>query len=129
MRPWCEFVTRADGISELERKGRRGHRASRERVSNSCLRSVSEKNLNSDDHFDRSFAPYRNGNQTIKKKGKTMKPLTHFKKIRILRKLLSLGAIFALAITAHAQNLYVSANAPESHKIFEYTPSGVQSIY
>ena len=57
-----------------------------------------------------------------------MKPLTHFKKTRILRNIfLSLGAIFALAITAHAQNLYVSANAPGSHTIFEFTPAGTQS--
>jgi len=59
-----------------------------------------------------------------------MKPLTDFKKTKILRNIfLSLGAIFALAITAHAQNLYVSANIGGSHKIFEFTPSGVQSIY
>ena len=58
-----------------------------------------------------------------------MNPLTHFRKIRILP-LLSLGVIFALAITAHAQNLYVSANAPGgSHVIFEYTPTGMQSTY
>jgi sugar lactone lactonase YvrE len=57
-----------------------------------------------------------------------MKPLTHFRKIRILP-LFSLGAIFALVTAAHAQNLYVSANAPGSHKIFEFTPSGVQSTY
>ena len=60
-----------------------------------------------------------------------MNPLTHFKKIRLLRNIfLSLGAMFALAITAHAQNLYVSANVPGgSHAIFEYTPSGAQSTY
>ena len=59
-----------------------------------------------------------------------MKPLTHFKKIKILRNIfLSLGAIFALVTAAHAQNLYVSANAPGSHKIFEYTPDGTQSTY
>jgi DNA-binding beta-propeller fold protein YncE len=60
-----------------------------------------------------------------------MKPLTHFKKTKILRNIfLSLGAIFALAITAHAQNLYVSANVPGgSHVIFEYTPDGMQSTY
>jgi DNA-binding beta-propeller fold protein YncE len=60
-----------------------------------------------------------------------MKPLTHFKKTKILRNIfLSLGAIFALAMTAHAQNLYVSANVPGgNHKIFEFTPSGVQSTY
>ena len=59
-----------------------------------------------------------------------MKPLTHFKKTKILRNIfLSLGAIFALVTAAHAQNLYVSANAPGSHKIFEYTPDGTQSTY
>ena len=60
-----------------------------------------------------------------------MNPLTQFKKIRILP-LLSLGAIFALAITAHAQNLYVSTQRPDSlggHAILEYTPSGTQSTY
>src|SRR5438270_7595596 len=61
-----------------------------------------------------------------------MNPLTQFKKILILsvRTLLSLAAIFALTITAHAQNLYVSANVPGgSHAIFEYTPAGTQSTY
>lgn len=57
-----------------------------------------------------------------------MKPLTHFKKTQILP-LLSLSAIFALAISAHAQNLYVSAQYPGTHKIFEFTPSGTQSTY
>jgi hypothetical protein len=69
-------------------------------------------------------------NQTIKKKGKTMNRFTHFKALRILRNIFpGLGVMFALAIPAHAQNLYVSANAPGSHKIFEFTPSGVQSVY
>src|SRR6266567_4501976 len=71
-------------------------------------------------------------NYETKKKGKTMNPLTQLKKIRILP-LLSLGAIFALAITAHAQNLYVSAHTPGrgayTHSILEFTPSGVQSTY
>src|SRR5947209_15905728 len=60
-----------------------------------------------------------------------MKPLTHFKKTKILRNIfLSLGAIFALVTAAHAQNLYVSANVPGgSHVIFEYTPTGTQSTY
>jgi sugar lactone lactonase YvrE len=63
-----------------------------------------------------------------------MNPLAHFKKIRIFRNLLlSLGAIFVLAITAHAQNLYVSAHTPGRgayhHSILEFTPSGVQSTY
>ena len=62
-----------------------------------------------------------------------MKPLTHFKKTRILRNIfLSLGAIFALVTAAHAQNLYVSAHRPQSdggHAILEFTPSGTQSTY
>ena len=65
-----------------------------------------------------------------------MKPLTHFKKTKILRNIfLSLGAIFALAITAHAQNLYVSANGPISDtavfsgSILEFTPTGTQSTF
>jgi DNA-binding beta-propeller fold protein YncE len=57
-----------------------------------------------------------------------MNPLTHFKKIRILP-LLSLGATFWLAITAHAQNLYVSVQTRPSHAILEFTPDGVQSTY
>jgi len=40
---------------------------------------------------------------------------------------LSLSAIFALAITVHAQNLYVTVAGPGT--ILEYTPSGVQSTY
>jgi hypothetical protein len=69
------------------------------------------------------------------KRKKIMNPLTHFKKIRIrpLLILLSLGVFFALAITAHAQNLYVSAHTPGTgeyhHSILEFTPSGVQSTY
>jgi len=63
-----------------------------------------------------------------------MKPLTHFKKTKILRNIfLSLGAIFALVTAAHAQNLYVSAHTPGTgeyhHSILEFTPSGVQSTY
>jgi len=62
-----------------------------------------------------------------------MKSLTHFKKTKILRNIfLSLGAIFALVTAAHAQNLYVSAQRPDSlggHAILEYTPSGTQSTY
>jgi len=40
---------------------------------------------------------------------------------------LSLSAIFALAITAHAQNLYVTVAPPG--RILEFTPSGVQSTF
>src|SRR5438067_1972501 len=59
-----------------------------------------------------------------------MKPVTHFKTTKVLRTIfLSLGAIFALVTAAHAQNLYVSAQFPGSHKIFEFTPTGMQSTY
>jgi hypothetical protein len=48
-------------------------------------------------------------------------------KTKILRNiLLSLGVFFALAISAHAQNLYVTTNRGV---IFEYTPDGTQSTY
>src|SRR4029450_7971694 len=55
-------------------------------------------------------------------------------KTKIFRNIfLSLGAIFALAITAHAQNLYVSAHTPGRgayhHSILQFTPSGEQSTY
>jgi glucose/arabinose dehydrogenase len=94
--------------------------------------SARRKIQNSDDHFDRFFAPYQNENQTTnQKKETTMNPLTHLKKTRILRIIfLSLGAIFALVTAAHAQNLYISTQIPGgSHVIYEYTPSGVQSTY
>src|SRR5947199_6226081 len=73
----------------------------------------------------------KKANYETKKKGRTMKPLTHFKTTKVLRNIfLSLGAIFALVTAAHAQNLYVSANVPGgNHAIFEYTPSGTQSTY
>ena len=60
-----------------------------------------------------------------------MNSLTHFQKILILpvRILLSLSAIFALVTAAYAQNLYVSAQTPGTHKIFEFTPEGTQSTY
>ena len=49
---------------------------------------------------------------------------------KVLRNLfLSLGVIFALATTAHAQNLYVTAQVPPSHAILEFTPNGTQSTY
>src|SRR4029077_7240097 len=50
--------------------------------------------------FDRSFAPYRNGNQTIKKKGKTMNPLTQLKKIRILPLLIASALVFVRSAPA-----------------------------
>ena len=56
-------------------------------------------------------------------------------KTKILQNIfLSLGAIFALAITVHAQNLYVSVNGPRGlgntdGSISEYTPSGMQMTF
>jgi DNA-binding beta-propeller fold protein YncE len=73
-----------------------------------------------------------------------MNPLTQFKNIntnmktKILRNiLLSLGVFFALAISTHAQNLYVSVNGAIcgahcsifSGSISEYTPDGMQSTF
>ena len=51
-------MNRADGISEIEGKAARAAASEqgRERVSNSCLKSVFQKILNSDDHFDRPFS-------------------------------------------------------------------------
>jgi sugar lactone lactonase YvrE len=57
-----------------------------------------------------------------------MNQLTHFKRIQILP-LLSLGTIFALTISAYAQNLYVSAQVPPSHAILEFTPNGMHRTY
>ena len=49
-------------------------------------------------------------------------------KTKLLRNIfLSLGVMFGLAMTAHAQNLYVSSGGDEA--IFEYTPLGVQSTF
>jgi sugar lactone lactonase YvrE len=52
----------------------------------------------------------------------------------LLKTFLSLGVIFWLAITTHAQNLYVSVNGPLSFgnsdgSISEYTPSGAQTTF
>src|SRR6187551_982168 len=57
----------------------------------------------------------------------------HFMKTKILRNtFLSFGMIFGLAITARAQNLYVSLQGPltnEGGSISEYTPAGVQQTF
>jgi len=57
----------------------------------------------------------------------------HLIKTKILRNtFLNLGMIFGLAITAHAQNLYVSLQGDltnESGSISEYTPTGVQQTF
>jgi DNA-binding beta-propeller fold protein YncE len=67
-----------------------------------------------------------------------MNPVTQFKNTRILRNiLLSLGVFFALAMSTHAQNLYVSVNgaicgrhcSDFTGSISEYTPDGMQSTF
>jgi hypothetical protein len=67
-----------------------------------CARKRLRKNLNSDDHFDRSFAPYRIGSQTIKKKEKTMNPLTQLKKLRIVPLLIALMLVALAPMVARA---------------------------
>ena len=52
----------------------------------------------------------------------------------LLKTFLSLGVIFGLAITIHAQNLYVSVNGPlrlsnSDGSISEYTPSGERTSF
>src|SRR4029077_7871125 len=76
----CEFGKRGDGISEIEGKAATvaASEQGRERVSNSCLKSVSEKNFNSDDHFDRSFRAlpqWKPNNQKERKNNETIDPL------------------------------------------------------
>jgi hypothetical protein len=69
-------------------------------------------------------------NNETKKKEKTMKSLTHFKKTKILRNIfLSLGAIFALVTAGHAQNLYVSTQRSPSHAILEFTAPEMYTVY
>ena len=83
---WCQLVNRADGISEIEGKATKAFGASeqgRERVSNSpatpkqakagVSKAPPKKYLNSDDHFERSFAPYRNGRETTNAKERNNK--------------------------------------------------------
>src|SRR6476646_905367 len=57
----------------------------------------------------------------------------HLMKAKILRNtFLNLGMIFGLAITARAQNLYVSLQGDltnESGSISEYTPTGAQQTF
>ena len=59
-----------------------------------------------------------------------MKPLTHFKKTKILRNIfLSLGAIFALVTSrSRTEPLRLSSTVrSDAHAILEFTPSGTQS--
>jgi hypothetical protein len=62
-----------------------------------CTRKRLRKNLNSDDHFDRSFALMAmEPNDETNKKGTTMNSSIHFKKVLILLLLITL-ALVALA--------------------------------
>ena len=65
---WCKLVNGADGISEIEGKGRRGDRASRAGSEFQIRVSKASKNLNSDDHFERPFSfMAMKGNYRIRK--------------------------------------------------------------
>jgi hypothetical protein len=96
-------VNRADGISEIEGKVARvaASEQGRERVSNSCLKSVSEKNFSSDEQFGRSFSfmPTEGKDETKSKERKNMNSLTQFKKILILPLLIVLALVVG-ALTA-----------------------------
>ena len=60
-----------------------------------------KKNLNSDDHFDRSFAPYRDESQTTKpKKGTINESINSVQKIRILPLLIVSALVAFAAFTA-----------------------------
>src|SRR5690348_4069234 len=62
----------------------------------------------------------------LTKEGRLMKTKT------LRNTLFTLGMIFGFAITARAQNLYVSLQGPltnEGGSISEYTPTGVQQIF
>src|SRR5262249_34336373 len=66
-------------------------------------------------------------------RGKEKQPILMKTKI-LLKTFLSLGVIFGLAITVHAQNLYVSVNGPlgpsnSDGSISEYTPTGMQTTF
>src|SRR5262249_13875890 len=82
-----------------------------------CTRKPFRKNLNSDDHFHRPFSPYRNGNQTTKKKATTMNPLTQFKKIRIVTLLIALEFVALASPTVMRADAVTDWNAIASDAI------------
>src|SRR4029077_2197417 len=88
-----------------------------------CLKSVRRKNLNSDDHFDRSFAPYRmKAKQRNQRKEQPMNPLTQFKRILILPILI---ALMLVALVAPASATLPPGNTVEQwNKIAEDTVVG-----
>jgi hypothetical protein len=78
----------------------------------SCTPKASpKKSLNLDDHFDRSFAPYRVESQTTKKKGTTMNPLTQFKQIRVL--------LFVIAVPLVIGRAYAIDTSPDPSDLLE----------
>src|SRR4029077_4687938 len=69
--------------------------------------------------FDRSFAPYRNGIEQRKKKGRTMNPLTQFKRILLL------PILFGLTLVAPASATLPPGNTVQQwNKIAEDTVVG-----
>jgi hypothetical protein len=64
-------------------------------------RNFSERNLNSDEHFDDSFAFYRSETQNLnnqKERKNKMNPLSHLKKIRMLPFLIAAVVTIGLAL-------------------------------
>jgi hypothetical protein len=82
------------------------------------------KNFNSDDHFDRPFSLYRNGSQTTNKKGTTMNPMIHFKKIRILPLLIALALVAIMWPPVGRADAVTDWNAIASTAIVAAAPVG-----
>jgi hypothetical protein len=73
--------------------------------------SLLGKKLDSDDHFERPFSPYRMETKQSKRKEKTMKSLTHFKK-RTRQTVALVISTCALALGA-----FTASAAPDSGRI------------
>jgi quercetin dioxygenase-like cupin family protein len=76
--------------------------ATRRKIFRFLHAQASQKNLNSDDHFDRLFSFSRDGTQNPKseRNEQTMNPLTKFKTIRILPLLIAPTLAALVALTA-----------------------------
>src|SRR5437667_11569254 len=93
---------------------------------------VLRKNSNSDDRFDRFFTLYRSeGHTTTKpKKGTTMNPVTHFKKLSVLPPLIVLTFVLAVSARATPQCGFSSVNLLfPGTKMGEYFPSGWLNLH
>ena len=92
------------------------------------LGSLFRKNLNSDDHFDRSFSfvavEPNSETQNKEKKGKTMNPLTQFKRIVILPLLIVLALVALTAPKVARADAVTDWNAIASTAIVAPAPVG-----